>query len=60
MKTYKIEETAGWLSIPATVKKVVAHFKDGHTEKYELIEFVTLKPKVKNSIAKIDCYEEGE
>ena len=60
MKTYELSNENGWVSIPATIKEVVAHFKDEHTEKMTLMDLLVLKPRVKNQITKIDCYEENE
>lgn len=57
MKTYGFAET-GWVTLPTTIKKVVAHFKSGHTEEMPLLDFLTLKPSIKKQIVKIDCYDE--
>ena len=60
MKTYEVNNGAGYISLPATVKKVVAHFKDGHTEEYSLLDFLVLKVRVKKRIVSIDCYDEND
>ena len=60
MKTYEINNKTGWLELPATIKKVVAHFKDGHTEEMKLIDFVVLKSRVMKQIVEIDCYDEED
>lgn len=58
MRTYNVNNGAGFIELPATIKKVVAHFKDGQTEEMELLDFLMLKPRVKKQIVKIDCYDE--
>lgn len=58
MITYELNNITGWLSIPTTVKLVIAHYKDGHSEEMTLLDFVCLKPKIKKLIEKIDCYDE--
>lgn len=58
MRTYNVNNGAGFIELPATIKKVVAHFKDGHTEEMGLLDFLVLKPSVKKQIVKIDCYDE--
>lgn len=57
MRTYNVNNGAGFIELPATIKKVVAHFKDGQTEEMELLDFLMLKPRVKKQIMKIDCYD---
>lgn len=60
MRSYNVNNGAGFIELPATVKKVVAHFKDGHTEEMKLFDFLVLKPRVKKQIVKIDCYDEDD
>lgn len=61
MQTIKIDsKKTGWVSLPGDTHSVVAHFEDNHKEKYSLVDFLVLKPKVKNMIVKIDCYKKGE
>lgn len=61
MISIKINNTkTGWTEIPGTTQRVVAHFKDGHKETIELMRFLTLGKRTKDSICKIDCYAEGE
>ena len=60
MKTYKVNRCDGWLAIDANTKKIVAHYKDGHTEEFATIDFVILPPRIKKQIVKIDCYEKED
>lgn len=61
MKSIKIDNSkTGWTEIPGATKLVVAHFKDGHKETIELMQFLTLGKRAKDSINLIDCYAEGE
>ena len=50
----------GWVEIPGGTKTIVAHHKDGHTEKMGLVNFVCLSRKAQKTIVRIDCYQEGE
>lgn len=47
-----------WMSIDGNITGVEAHFKDGHTEKMLIEEFLTISKQKKNAIVKIDCYKE--
>lgn len=60
MKTYDVNNGAGFIELPATIKKVVAHFKNGHKEEMGLLDFLVLKPRVKKQIVKIDCYNDED
>ena len=60
MKSYKIDQKKkGWMSISGDTKVIVAHYKDGHTEKMELFEYMAY-PKRRKNVVKIDCYTEEE
>ncbi len=57
MTSIKFDNTeTGWIEIPGTTEKIVAHFKDGHTETMELIDFATMKKRKKDLVCQIDCY----
>jgi hypothetical protein len=61
MNSYKIDpHQTGWLSIQGGTKIIVAHFKDGHKENMELVEFLTCGRRKLKNIIQIDCYAEGE
>lgn len=60
MKTYEVNNGTGWIVLPATIKKVVVHFKNGDTEEMELLDFLVLKPRIKKQIVSIDCYDEKD
>ena len=47
----------GWIELPASVKRVIVYFKNGHNEEMDLLNFLTLKPQIKKQIVKIECYE---
>ena len=60
MKSYKIDPKAkGWMGISGDTKVIVAHYKDGHTERMGLFDFVAY-PKRRKNVIQIDCYSEGE
>lgn len=60
MKTYKIDPNkTGWMTISSEYSVVVAHYKDGHTEKMPLIDYVAY-PKKRKNVIQIDCYTEEE
>lgn len=60
MRRYKIDNETGWIALPATIKKVVAHFKDGHTDEMKLVDLLILNPRIKKEIVMIECYDENE
>ena len=61
MKTYQIDPNkTEWLRLDGQVSVIVAHFKDGHKEKFSLIDFVTLTRRRQRQITRIDCYNKGE
>lgn len=45
----------GFVKLPGNLGKIVAHFRDGHTEEFDFAGFVMLRNK--REIVKIDCYE---
>ena len=57
MKSFILSNETGWLEIPGDTKLVIAHYKDGHTERFTIVEFLAMK---KDKIARIDCYAENE
>ncbi len=60
MTTYKLDHKGdGWISIPGNTKIIVAHFKDGHTEKLEPWQFAAMGRK-RSKVERIDCYTAGE
>lgn len=61
MKSIVFDPTKpGFVSIPGTTRKVVAHFKDGNKEAMDIMELLTMKPRKINQVNKIDCYTESE
>ena len=54
------DSKTGWVEMPGNTKTIVAHHKDGHTEKMGLADFICLSRKAKKTICRIDCYAEGE
>ncbi len=61
MTSIKVDNTkTGWVEIPGTTEKIVAHFKDGHTETMHLVDYVTMKKKKKDLVCQIDCYAASE
>lgn len=60
MKSYKLSPNqTGWMSISGDTAFIVAHYKDGHTEMMELMEYVAC-PKKRKSVIQVDCYTEEE
>ena len=60
MKSYKLSPNqTGWMSISGDTAFIVAHYKDGHTERMGLFDFVAY-PKRRKNVIQIDCYSEGE
>lgn len=60
MKQIKFKDETYWISIPANVEKIVAHFKDGHCETMNFTDILFLRPSRKKQIFLLDCYEKGE
>jgi hypothetical protein len=57
MKSIKVDnQKTGWVVIPATTKKIVAHFNDGHKEVIDLVDYITMNSKKKSQVNQIDCY----
>ena len=60
MKSIKVNpDQTGWVSIDGDVKTIVAHFKDGHTETFSMVEFLVAH-KAHKQVIQIDCYKEDE
>lgn len=47
------------MGISGDTKVIVAHYKDGHTERMGLFDFVAY-PKRRKNVVQIDCYSDGE
>ena len=61
MKSIEVDNTVtGWTAIPPKTEKIVAHFKDGHTETISLVEYITMHKRKKNLVIRIDCYSASE
>lgn len=61
MTSIKVDNTiTGWVAIPPKTEKIVAHFKDGHTETISLVEYIIMGKRKKNLVNQIDCYSESE
>lgn len=61
MESYKVNnKETGWLRISGDTRTIVAHFKDGHTEKFSLPDFLVMGKRTLNKVIQIDCYKEGE
>lgn len=56
MKTIELSDETGWAVIPGSCKIVVAHYKDGHSKKMSIGEFL-LMGKKRNLISRVDCYD---
>ena len=61
MTSIEVNNTVtGWVAIPPKTERIVAHFKDGHTEIVSLVEYITMEKRKKNLVNQIDCYLESE
>jgi len=60
MKTYKLSKETGWGEIPADTETIVAHYRDGHTKRMTIPEFLVLGGSGRRNIVSIDCYTSGE
>ena len=61
MKTYEINPfETGWIHLDGSTAKVVAYFRDGHSESMSLVDFITLSNKKRKQVIQIDCYTEEE
>ena len=61
MESIKVDNTVtGWTAIPSKTERIVAHFKDGHTETISLVEYITMPKRKYNKVIQIDCYSASE
>ena len=62
MKSVKVNpDKTRWTTFPGDTKTIIAHFKDGHKEKFTLVEFLLLvAKKAYKNVIQLDFYKEGE